>query len=329
MLSKNIYLLYPPGYSGSYISWCLSKSESNLSITTVDSPLNISDSKQYGGSGTAHLHHRIPTHSTIKEIMYWLILNRPTEKKIFLVNGWDNVSIINAIHSIMNFDRDPVIIHITADDHYTRYIGGLNAITKWPLYFHAREFNKKYNIDFFNLNNDIETRNKFVEHYEDIFPHSMSTSLPRPPDDPFNLSVLRDIYSNWFTLRNEYNPHEVNSNNYIPPYEKPKHFYSIDLMNIFDNGIFDILESITTESDFGDFDFNFVKNYHSTYVNAQTNLKFKDEIFKLRTTKILNEYLCSHPVLQALTLKEMIAEVPYIEWKNKTLQEIVKVVQSQ
>jgi hypothetical protein len=327
MLAKNIYLIYPPGYSGSYLSWCFSKSENDLSTTTVDNPLNVSDNKQYGGSGSSHLHHRIPTHSTIKEIMYWLILNQPTEKKIFLVNGWSSATIITSIHAIMNFDRDPVIIHVTADNHYSRCIGNLNAITKWPLYFHAREFNKKYNIDFFNLSNDMETRNKFVEYYDDIFP--ISFSLSRSSENSFNLGSLRDHYNHWFTMRNEHNPHEVNDENYIVPYEKPKHFYSIDLMNIFDSSIFDVLELIATESELGDFNFDFAKNYHSTYVNAQPNLKFKDEIFMFRHTKILNEYLCSHPLLQALTVKEVIADIPNIEWKNKTLQEIVKVVQSQ
>lgn len=322
MLHKNIYILYPPGYSGSYISWCLSKSEKDLSTTTVDSPLNVSDNKQYGGSGTSHLHYRIPTHSTIQEIMYWLILNQPKEKKIFLVNGWDNGTIVKTINSIMCFDRDPVIIHITADNHYTRCIGNLNAITKWPLYFHAREINKKYNIDFFNPANDLETRNKFVNHYDDIFP--ISFSLSRPSADSFNLSTVRESYNHWFTLRNEYNPHEINGEQYVSPYDEPKHFYSIDLMSIYQNGIFDVLESIVTDATLGDFNFEYTKNYHPTYVNAQSNLKFKDEIFMFRHSKILTEYLCSHPLIQALTVKEVMADMPNIDWEDKTLQEIVK-----
>lgn len=323
MFHKNIYILYPPGYSGSYINWCFSKSEIDLAKSTVDDPLNISDNKKYGGAGTSHLHYRIPTHSTIKEVMYWLILHQPKEKKIFLVNGWDKGSIIEAINNIMNFDRDPVIIHITGDNHYTRCIGNLNAITKWPLYFHAREIDKKYNIDFFNPSNDITTRNKFIEHYDDIFPTSFS--LDKPNDDPFNLSIMRSYYKHWFTIRNEHNPHEINDEQYVMPYETPKHFYSLDLMKIYDNDIFDILEKITQECNLGNFDFSFAKDYHPTYVGAQHNLKFKDEIFMFRHTKTLTEYLCSHPLLQALTVKEMLADIPNIEWKDKTLQEIVKV----
>ena len=104
MLDKNIYLIYPPGYSGSYLSWCFSKSEIDLAESTVDDPLNIYNNKKYGGTGTSHLHYRIPTHSTIKEVMYWLILNQPKEKKIFLINGWDKGSIIETINNIMNFN---------------------------------------------------------------------------------------------------------------------------------------------------------------------------------------------------------------------------------
>lgn len=322
MLNKNVYLIYPPGYSGSYLSWCLSKSESDLSSSTVDDPLNASTNKKYGGTGTSHLHYRIPTHSTIREIMYWLILNQPKEKKIFLVNGWDRGSIITSIDTIMNMDRDPVIIHITADNHYTRCIGNLNAITKWPLYFHAKKFNEIYNIDFFNPPNDIVTRDKFIEHYDTIFPISFGLESQT---ETFNLTPLRNNYAHWFNLRNEHNPHEVNSEHYVTPYEIPKYFYSLDLMKIYDNDIFDVLEKITQESKLGKFDFSFAKSYHPTYAGAQSNLKFKDEIFKFRHTKVLNEYLCSHPLLQALTVKEIMADIPNIEWKNKTLQEIVKV----
>jgi hypothetical protein len=321
MLNKNVYLIYPPGYSGSYLSWCFSKSERDLSISTIDDPLNISNNKKYGGTGTAHLHYRIPTHSTIKEVMYWLILNQPKEKKIFLINGWDKGSIIETINNIMNFDRNPVIIHITGNNHYTRCIGNINAITKWPLYFHAREFNKKYNIDFFNLSNNITTRNKFVDHYDDIFP--ISFSLDKPNNDPFSLAVMRNYYKHWFTLRNEHNPHEINDEQYVMPYENPKHLYSIDLMDIYDNNIFNILEKIIQESDLGNFNFSFAKDYHPTYVSAQSSLKFKDEIFMFRHTKTLTAYLCSHPLLQALTVKEMLVDTEGIEWKDKTIHEIV------
>lgn len=323
MLHKNVYLIYPPGYSGSYLSWCLSKSEKDLSTTTVDDPLNASDNKKFGGSGTSHLHYRIPTHATIREIMYWLILNQPKEKKLFLVNGWDRGSIITSIDSILNMDRDPVIIHITADNHYDRCVGNLNAMTKWPLYFHAKKFNETYNIDFFNASNDLKTRNTLIEHYNDIFP--MSFNIDKLPDDGFTLDLLRNNYQYWFTIRNEHNPHEVNGLHFVEPYNKPKHFYSIDLMTIYDNSIFNLLESIAQESELGEFDFSFVKKYHPTYVKAQTNLKFKDEIINFRHTKKLNDYLLSHPLLQALTVMEMLVDTEGIEWKNKTLQEIVKV----
>jgi hypothetical protein len=35
--------------------------------------------------------------------------------------------------------------------------------------------------------------------------------------------------------------------------------------------------------------------------------------------------LLSHPLLQALTVMEMLVDTEGIEWKSKTLQEIVKV----
>ena len=133
MLNKNIYLIYPPGYSGSYISWCLSKSESTLAADTIDDPINTSTSALYGGSGTSHLHHRIPTHQGIEDHMTWMVLNRPVDKKIFVINT-DNNDIDRTLSHIVYSDRDPVIILIhDGGDWDTRAYGSINGLTKWPI----------------------------------------------------------------------------------------------------------------------------------------------------------------------------------------------------
>ena len=106
MQAKNVYILFPAGYSGTYLSWCLDKSESSVSINTVDDPINKTKSDKYGGAGTCHIYQRHPTHGSIDHIMSWLILNQPKDKRNYLINVWSWAQVTKTINSILNFDRD-------------------------------------------------------------------------------------------------------------------------------------------------------------------------------------------------------------------------------
>lgn len=330
MFKKNIYLIYAAGYSGSYTSWCLYKSEVDNKDTTVDNPINSVPSDKYGGVGTSHLHHRIPTHAGIDPLMYWMILNKPIDKKIYLVNSWKSnwMYLFRTIHHIMNFDRDPVIIHIASDDKDYRALGHINAITKWPLFFEIEGLYEKYGKDFCNLTKgDIQARNMFVKNYDEIFREhghmnftddDTTTYHPMP-----SYKKLRTGYDRWYTCRNTNNPHEVNETMFIEPHDAPKHFYSVDLKEIYELDFPIRLQSIVGESDAGDFDFDYVKNFHHNYIASQPNLKFITEIQQFRQTKLLTEYLTSHPLIEAEVIRELYTDLPE-DWESKTLQEIVK-----
>lgn len=324
MLNKNIYLIYPPGYSGSYLSWCIHKSEVDSASTTVDSPVNTTANNKYGGVGTSHLHHRIPTHSGIRQLMSWMILNQPKDKRVYLVNSWNHAKLGDTINYIMQIDRDPVIIQITADDEDVRALGNINAITKWPLYFKIHGFDTQYNFTY--EGNDIQSRNNFVRHYEEIFPTSYTVSFEDTVEPNWYIMVSR-VYKEWYTLRNEHNPHEVNEEMYALPRDKPKYYYTIDLMEVYDNTLPSTLSNILKDVDVGTFDFSYVQHYHQTYLDAQAHIGYVDEIKKFRETKVLTEYLNSHPLLQALVIKEIFDQLPS-DWETKTLQEIVKAIQS-
>lgn len=328
MLRKNIYILYPPGYSGSYINWCLSKSEQDLSQSTIDDPLNTSDNLKYGGVGTSHLHHRIPTHAGITELATWLILNKPAENKIFLVNAKNDNKFQETISWILQFDRDPIIIHITATDRHTQAVGNLNCVTKWPLYFDIVGIDKKYQLTF-PCENTISNRNKFVVHYSDIFSNSYPLDYTTPSSKPYDYRYLTDWYAHWYNTRHAHNPHEVNSTQYVEPYYEPKHYYAIDLMKVYSPDFIDLLKSIVEETELGIFDFTHVREYHPKYVGAQPHLKFLDEIKEFNRTKQLTDYLCSHPLIQAYVIMELLPQIPNNNWLDETLQEIVKGVQSQ
>jgi hypothetical protein len=283
----------------------------------------------YGGEGTAHMYHRIPTHCGIDQLMFWLILNRPEEKKVYLVNAWDENRLHKAIYHIMGFDRDPVIIQITAKDKHYNQLGNINAITKWPLFFEIMGHYEKYNIDFNNLDkNNLAHRNTFVKYYDEMFtvPDSIDfdniKEIKGSTQWPFSL----EMYKRWFTLRNLNNPHEVNAEQFALPPDNMKNLYNLDLADIYSDIFPNILESLFENTNAGDFDFNYIKSFHQNYIDAQPHLKFIEEINEFKKTKVLTEYLNSHPLLQALVIKEIYDQLP-TDWESKTLQEIVKAIQ--
>jgi len=72
----------------------------------------------------------------------------------------------------------------------------------------------------------------------------------------------------------------------------------------------------------GNFDFEYVNSYHHNYIEAQQHLKFINEINTFKKTKVLTEYLDSHPLIQALVIREIFDQLS-IDWETKTLQEII------
>ena len=327
MLTKNIYLIYPPGYSGSYVSWCIYKSELDTSDQTIDNPINVSSDKKYGGYGTAHLHHRIPTHTNIEQLMYWLILHKPTDKKVFLVNAPEShyvTSVSRTINHILNFDRDPVIIQITGSDTIMKAVANLNAVTKWPLFFDIQGHNKKFNINFEKVDTTFHTRNICVNHFDVIFDLSHPINFDNIDDKSLSYVLHREFYTNWYTIRNSNNPHEVNNTQYIEPIFKPEHFYNLDLSKIYRLDFASTLKSMVDIA--GDFDFSYVNNFHHNYIECQQHLQFIVDFENFKNNKILSEYLLSNPLSQAMVILSIKDKLPpKYDWESKSLQEIVKV----
>jgi len=144
------------------------------------------------------------------------------------------------------------------------------------------------------------------------------------------VSEFRRQYHIWYNLRNENNPHEVNESYYVKPKLVPDHFYNIDLMDIYKGNLVDKLTKIVDNSQLGNFDFSHVKDFHQNYVNTQPNLKLLQELRKFRITKEVSSYLTSHPLIEALIIREVLDKLPKdYNWEQEALQEIVKVVQSQ
>ena len=101
-------------------------------------------------------------------------------------------------------------------------------------------------------------------------------------------------------------------------------------MEIYKDNLVDKLSNIMDNSQSGNFDFSYVKDFHQNYIDIQTNLQLLRELKEFRITKKVNSYLTSHPLIEALVIREVLDKLPEgYNWEVETLQEIVKVVQSQ
>jgi hypothetical protein len=336
MLQNNIYIVYPAGYGGSFIRWCLRKSEQDTAESTLDNPINIDPSGQFGGAGTAHLELRKPTHAGIEHLMYWTILNQPKEKLIYLVNAWNNLWRSRTFVHLLNMDRDPVIIHITDANKDSRELANLNAVTKWPLIFELQFHNARFGIDFYNLQDTLQERNIIVKYYDTIFgssspmkfndnPYSVieGEKNPRLMASPEFYDHLYECHNQWYTVRNNNTPHEVNGEEFVTPYKVPKHYYTIDVQDIYSNQLFEKLERITSDSNVGTYNFDYAKQFHPTYVEHQSNLQYLDEMQEFRKTKTLTPYLTSHPYIKAMVIRDMLPKLNQYDWESKSLEEIV------
>lgn len=325
MLTKNIYILYPPGYFGTYIHWCISKSEEDLARLTVDDPMNKSDNTTFGGKGTAHLHTRIPTHQSLHAHLIWVAYNKPVEKKIYLINAknYDNSPLGAtpewAISSIIRVDPDPVIIFINDGGSMdSRKFGALNGITKWPIFYKANQvIEHNYNFDSFNCKDSIEDRNKFVERFPALLPYSTHVNQQR-------LRMFINEYEIWYDVRSTNNGHEVNEETYIPPTYDIPNLFTIPLTDISSDQFPSWFDRFLNKIDAGKFNTEYIKEFHQNYIDAQDNLQWFSEIKEFRKSFELTEYLKSHSLLQAFVILEVFHLLPKdYDWKSKSIDEIV------
>ena len=333
-MRKNVYILFPPGYSGNYVSWCISKSDSELAASTVDNPINTHQSDKYGGVGTTHLHLRFPTHIVISELMSWLIIHKPVQKQVYILNTSSDVVLTNTISSIMTFDPEPVFIQIHTTDPDVRGVGGLNTVLKWPYYHLIRQerLTDLASVNFLKSDDNMTLRNYCVNKYDWAFPSPelfdplKAPMLPHTnPDRMREFLPARHRYKLWYDVRNKYHPHEVNPEQFIEPYTIPENFFGIELAEIYSPGFPQILEDILIDASAGIFDFVQVHKIHQSYVGAQANIAWLDEIKLFRETKKLTPFLTANSVVQAMVIHEIKLSLPAdYDWESKDIYEIVE-----
>ena len=298
MLTKNIYILYPAGYSGSYLNWAIHISDNDFYNTTVKSPVNTSTSDQFGGAGTSHKHVRVPTHQSIMLHLSWVIHNRPIDKKVYIINE-GTANVYRSIRTIMQSDPTGVfvIVHNNSDIEVDAY-GTINCITKWPAYSDAKlQFHTDPREEDFSFYESSRAyRNFIVKHHSTFFEH-----MEKPNYHELKNEIQRGV--NWYQTRNRLHPHEVNESTYVTDFALDNRIFDISCADIASTYFPQWLENFMKDSRVSDaYNCDYVTNYQDNYINSQSNLKWFNSITEWETTGVLDSYLTSHCGIEAHVL---------------------------
>jgi hypothetical protein len=294
MLKRNVYITYPAGYMGTYINWMLSVSEKNKKTSTVLQPLT--------NSNNAHNHLKIPTHLSWNKLLTWIAYNRPTDKKIYALNcrkskdWW--LAAEYAIQNIMQIDPDPVIINCHDSGNMDQMkFGSLNMFTKWPTFIRGHLVWEKNKYDPCFDEDPIRARNWFLDNWLEL----------NPGNQPINSDiVMYNLKRNreWLEIRKQTASLEMTPEQYLIPSEMSGSLLDVSLLDIVSPDFPSLIQKWVEDIDLGEWNFDHVNKYHSTYVASQDNLKWFEYITTFRENRIVDPWLLSNTMSQAFLLLE-------------------------
>jgi hypothetical protein len=337
MLKKNIYIIYPAGYYGTYISWAINMSDADLSKETVLNPLNDKQSDAFGGVGTSHNHIKVPTHQGPFYHFMWVMHNKPTEYKIYNISkGNDsNISTEMFISVILNSDPDSIFINIhNGNNGDITSFGDINGITKWPTQLAVKKLYSKLGaaeVDPFTCATDVNFRNMVAIDKDVFFRRQVPIEFPK-------LIQVMEQNGQWYSIRNKMQPQEINEETYINPatYLVNDEYRS----RIFELTCFDVVQSSFPEflKDFleksnvsSSYDTSCVSSFQQEFMEAQVNLQWFESIKNWREHRIIDDFIRSHCGIQGILLHEMMKEYPALletNWKEMTIDEINEFIKS-
>jgi hypothetical protein len=304
MLQKNVYILYPPGYCGSYINWAIHASDTELQKTTVKDPLNNQNSEKYGGSGTSHLHARIPTHQGFDHHLSWVIYNRPVDSRVYLIStdtGYE--AIYHAIKIISQADPTGVFVSVHNNNcPAVDAFGTINCVTKWPTFAEIMtlQYPMHDTFDAYNCAQDRTFRNYVVKNNYKFFRHNCIL------DHDLLSKKHIDKQENWYKIRHRAQPHEVNESMYIVNVDLSNRLFEISCRDICSDVFctwFDNFMKCSQASTA--YDQHTVETYHPSYIKAQKNLQWFDSLEAWKQTGQLDDYLLSHSIIESQLILEI------------------------
>lgn len=299
MLKKNVYICYPPGYSGSYINWAINASDKDQSLTTVPDPVNTSLSKKFGGAGTSHLHTRLPTHQGLKAHLTWVLYNQPKDCRVYIINV-DGGASVAAIHTISCYDPDGIFINIHNDnDVDVDSFCTINCVTKWPVYSEVllgdrvTETDKIHDqFNPYDCSKDRIFRNWVVEG-KDYFRHNAKLDFEM-------LDAFTNQYNSWYDTRHRAQPHEVNESMYIVKPDLSNRVFELSARDVSSDKFLPWFENFMSVSQVSDgWDTSTVQNIHPRYISSQVNLQWFESIARWEQTGELDDYLVSHSIIES------------------------------
>lgn len=322
MLIKNVYLLFPAGYSGNYVNWAICRSDRDLADGTVPAPVTTRATIEFGGSGTSHGHQRLPTHMAIHDLVPWLAYNRPKTPQTYVIfTVSENLPL--TIDYLCRIDPDPVFIIIHDDnDLDTQIYGNLNAMLKWPTFFHMMQtltnFDQQHvgskditHYDFFSAATDRKIRNAIAKNKIPWFRHlsPMKDDLEQKCKWAIQRSKL------WFDTRHSLQPHELPKRMHLVRDDLPHdNIFQISCRDIAGPAFLDFMEEFMSRSGCSSqWCLNSVQAYHQTYIDAQVNLQWFQSIstWKHQESAELTEFLTSNQVVEGFVIKEILHRVSY------------------
>jgi hypothetical protein len=335
MLKKNVYIIYPAGYYGTYINWAICMSDIDMSKETVLNPINGEESDTHGGVGTSHGHIKVPTHQGPMYHFMWVMHNKPAEYKIYNISKGNDSAMPTEkfIAIILNSDPDAIFINIHDNNQadITEF-GNINGLIKWPtqlaikqMYGHFGDDESLNQIDPFNCANDIHFRNSVAENKEVFF----------RKQSPINfMNLIRAMKNNeqWYNIRHSMQPHEINEETYINPAtyiandEYASRIFELSCVDVVSDSFPEFLTSFLTQTETcSAFDTSYVSSFHKTFIESQPNLQWFVSIKNWRENKVIDDFIRSHCGIQGVVLHEMLQQYPQLQqvnWKEMTLDEI-------
>lgn len=323
-MQQNIFFLFPPGYSGNYLQWIINASDTTTATDTIKDPL-LSD-------GTSHGFIRRPTHSGVFNILNWLVKNKIEKCQTFVIYAYNNTDAwydhpAYAAYCFLKSFPDALMVNIYAEtDDYTK-IAALNSYTKWITWIYdtaALEPNRILDFDWEGGKNDrvsLKDRNWFLDNWRSTFFIN---------DRPFNWEEFNynvDCFQKWLQVRQDLEHQEMDQQQW-------NWFDPVPRNNIFDLKLEDIYrEDFVDSHDFfawiksmdgGEFDWNYAKDYHKKYLEAQDNLRFNSEIRNLRANKIISPWLLKNSLSQAFVLEEIKTHLDHVpDWPHRSTIDIL------
>lgn len=310
MLTRNVYLIYPPGYSGSYVSWAINISDLDRRDSTVPCPINRHADTQLGGAGTAHLHTRIPTHQGFDRHFIWAMYNRPTEPRIYIINPSNEWTQGRGAVTVARSDPNGVFINIHHEEEFAvEAYAEINCVTKWPTFMSVRvadeyltcprkSWNMHSDYNPYDCAQDQKFRNFSVEVRNFYMHNSPVTSQ--------QLALEIEKSDIWYQVRNRYQPHEINEETYLPHVDLTNRFFNVSCRDIASDRFPDILSNILAQSGITDnYDLDYVKSFHHNYVQAQQNLHWFHSYQAWQDTGKIDDYIRSHSIIEAQIIREI------------------------